>query len=98
VTLTVSSAGERGLLGVAFHPSFASNHFVYVYYTATTPTIHTRTSAFTANGDVAVAGSEVVIFDLDNLSSATNHNGGALAFRADGKLDPVGGRDRKHAQ
>ena len=52
--------------------------FVYVYYTATTPAIHNRISRFTANGDVAVAGSETVILDLDNLSSATNHNGGAL--------------------
>src|SRR5262245_33499913 len=40
VTVTVSSAGERGLLGVEFDPSFATNHFVYVYYTATTPTTH----------------------------------------------------------
>jgi len=86
LTVTVDSSGERGLLGVAFDPSFASNHFVYVYYTATTPAIHNRISRFTANGDVVVAGSEVVIFDLDNLSSATNHNGGALAFGADGKL------------
>jgi glucose/arabinose dehydrogenase len=86
LTVTVNSSGERGLLGVAFDPSFASNHFVYVYYTATTPAIHNRISRFTANGDVAVAGSEVVLFDLDNLSSATNHNGGALAFGHDGKL------------
>jgi len=86
VTLTVSSAGERGLLGVAFDPNFAANQFVYVYYTATTPAVHNRISRFTANGDVAVAGSEVVIFDLDNLSSATNHNGGALNFGPDGKL------------
>ena len=86
VTLTVSSVGERGLLGVAFDPNFATNHFVYVYYTATTPAIHNRISRFTANGDVAVAGSEAVLFDLDNLSSATNHNGGALAFGPDGKL------------
>ena len=86
LTVTVSSSGERGLLGVAFDPAFASNHFVYVYYTATTPAIHNRISRFTANGDVAVAGSEMVILDLDNLSAATNHNGGALAFGADGKL------------
>ena len=33
--------------------------FVYVYYTATTPAVHNRVSRFTANGDVAVAGSEV---------------------------------------
>jgi glucose/arabinose dehydrogenase len=86
VSVTVSSAGERGLLGIAFDPAFSSNHFLYLYYTATAPTVHNRISRFTANGDVAVAGSEVVIFDLDNLSAATNHNGGALAFGPDGKL------------
>jgi glucose/arabinose dehydrogenase len=86
VTLTVNSSGERGLLGVAFDPNFASNHWVYVYYTATTPTIHNRVSRFTAAGDVAVAGSEVPILDLDNLSSATNHNGGTIHFGPDNKL------------
>jgi glucose/arabinose dehydrogenase len=86
LTLPVSSAGERGLLGVAFDPAFATNGFVYVYYTATSPAVHNRISRFTANGDVAVAGSEVVLVELDNLSSATNHNGGALAFGADGML------------
>jgi glucose/arabinose dehydrogenase len=85
VTLTVDSNGERGLLGVAFDPNFATNQFVYVYYTATTPTIHNRVSRFTANGDVALAG-EVPIFDLNNLSAATNHNGGAIHFGSDGKL------------
>ena len=59
---------------------------MYVYYTAVTPAVHNRISRFTANGDVAVAGSEVVIFELDNLSSATNHNGGAMDFGPDGKL------------
>ena len=86
VTLSVDSAGERGLLGVAFDPNFASNHFVYVYYTVPTAPVHNRISRFTANGDAAVAGSEVVIFELDNLSTATNHNGGALNFGPDGKL------------
>jgi glucose/arabinose dehydrogenase len=86
VTVTVSATGERGLLGVAFDPNFATNGYVYLYYTATLPTIHNRISRFTANGDVAVAGSETVILELDNLSGATNHNGGALAFGPDGKL------------
>jgi glucose/arabinose dehydrogenase len=86
VSLPVDSSGERGLLGIAFDPGFATNHFLYVYYTAMTPSVHNRISRFTANGDVAVPGSEIAIFDLDNLSSATNHNGGALAFGADGKL------------
>jgi len=85
VSLTVNSSGERGLLGVAFDPNFATNNFVYVYYTAPTPSIHNRVSRFTANGDVAVAGSELVLLDLENLS-ATNHNGGAIHFGPDGKL------------
>jgi glucose/arabinose dehydrogenase len=100
LTLTVSSVGERGLLGVAFDPAFTTNRFVYVYYTATTPAIHNRISRFTANGDVAVAGSEVVLFELNNLSSATNHNGGALAFGDDGKLYAAVGENANgaHAQ
>jgi glucose/arabinose dehydrogenase len=86
LTVTTTTSGERGLLGVAFDPNFAVNNFVYVYYTATTPATHNRISRFTANGDVAVAGSEVVILDLENLSAATNHNGGAIHFGPDGKL------------
>ena len=85
-TLAVNASGERGLLGIAFDPNFASNQFVYIYYTATSPALHNRISRMTANGDVAVPGSEVVILELDNLSSATNHNGGAIAFGPDGKL------------
>jgi glucose/arabinose dehydrogenase len=87
-TLTVNASGERGLLGVAFDPNYATNRFVYVYYTATTPTIHNRVSRFTAdaaNEDIAVPGSEVVLLDLETLS-ATNHNGGAIHFGPDGKL------------
>ncbi|MFM7718927.1 MAG: PQQ-dependent sugar dehydrogenase [Actinomycetota bacterium] len=86
LTVTVSSVGERGLLGVAFDPDFATNGYVYVYYTATTPAIHNRVSRFTASGDVALAGSETVLLDLNNLSTATNHNGGAIHFGPDGKL------------
>ena len=86
LTVTVDSSGERGLLGVAFDPNFVSNQLVYIYYTTTTPTIHNRISRFTAAGDVAMAGSETIIMDLPNLSTATNHNGGALHFGLDGNL------------
>jgi glucose/arabinose dehydrogenase len=86
VTLTVDSAGERGLLGIAFDPNFATNNFVYVYYTVPGSPAHNRVSRFTANGDVAVAGSETVLLNLDNLSGAGNHNGGAIHFGPDGKL------------
>lgn len=86
VTLTVDSSGERGLLGVAFDPNFASNNFVYVYYTVPGSPAHNRVSRFTANGDVAAANSEVILLELNNLSGATNHNGGAIHFGPDGKL------------
>jgi glucose/arabinose dehydrogenase len=89
-TISVNFPGgsERGLLGIAFDPNYATNRFVYVYYTAPTPTIHNRVSRFTAdiaNEDLAVVGSEVAILDLENLG-ATNHNGGAIHFGPDGKL------------
>jgi glucose/arabinose dehydrogenase len=86
VSITVNSSGERGLIGVALDPDFATNNFIYLYYTTNTAPIHNRIVRYTANGDVALAGSEQLILDLDNLSGATNHNGGALGFGLDGKL------------
>jgi glucose/arabinose dehydrogenase len=86
LTVTVNSSGERGLLGIAFDPDFGRNQFVYVYYTATTPFIHNRVSRFTASGDVAAPNSEAFILDLDPLSGAENHNGGAMHFGRDGKI------------
>lgn len=84
VTVPTTAEGERGLLGVTFHPQFASNHWVYVYYTTTSGGTHNRIARYTANGDVA-SGSPTIIADLPALS-ATNHNGGALHFGPDGKL------------
>lgn len=89
LSLVVNSSGERGLIGLAFDPDFETNHYLYVYYTVPaegTNAPFNRISRFTANGDVALEGSERVILNLDPLSSATNHNGGALAFGTDGKL------------
>lgn len=87
--VNVDSNGERGLLGVAFDPNFNTNHRLYVYYTVPGNGVHNRVSRFTAdpaNPDVATAGSEQDLLDLNPLSSATNHNGGAMHFGIDGKL------------
>jgi glucose/arabinose dehydrogenase len=85
-TVAVDSNGERGLIGVALHPAFASNGWVYIYSTRVAGGVsHNRISRFTAGGDVA-AGGEQVLVDLPALSSATNHNGGGMHFGADGKL------------
>jgi len=86
LSLAVDSQGERGLLGITFDPDFSANGYVYVYYTVNASPRHNRVSRFTAAGDSAVAGSETVILELDNLSGATNHNGGAMHFGRDGKL------------
>ena len=88
VHLSVDSDGERGLLGVAYDPSFSTNRSVYVYYTVTGSPSHNRVTRFTADpeGLLAVAGSETPIFDIDSLGGATNHNGGAIHFGQDGKL------------
>jgi glucose/arabinose dehydrogenase len=85
--IATQTVSERGLLGVAFDPAYATNRFVYVYYTTTAPDHHNRVSRFTANasGDLAMAGSETILVDLD-AHSAGNHNGGAIHFGPDGKL------------
>jgi glucose/arabinose dehydrogenase len=86
LSLNVDSTGERGLLGVAFDPNFATDSYVYVYYTVPGSPAHNRVSRFTANGNVAAPGSEVDLLDIDSLSTDTRHNGGAIHFGPDGKL------------
>jgi glucose/arabinose dehydrogenase len=86
---SVDSAGERGLLGIAFDPAFSKNHYVYLYYTqratGATPA-HNQVIRLRARGDRAASGTKKRILRLNNLSSATNHNGGAIHFGKDGKL------------
>jgi glucose/arabinose dehydrogenase/regulation of enolase protein 1 (concanavalin A-like superfamily) len=81
----VFSTQDYGLLGIAFDPAFASNQFVYLYYALAGSPTHTRISRFKASGDVVQAGSETLIFQLDNFTGTT-HQGGALHFGKDGKL------------
>ena len=88
LTVPVVSNNERGLLGVTFDPAFASNGFVYVYYTANTNPIVNRVSRFTVSAtdpDRANPSSEAIIVN-DIPSENGYHNGGALHFGADGEL------------
>jgi hypothetical protein len=62
------------------------NHYIYLYYTVPGNPSHNRVIRFTANGDVVLAGSRVILLELDPLSTATNHNGGALHFGPAGNL------------
>src|SRR5262249_57374891 len=83
---------ERGLLGIAFDSSFATNHFVYVYYTickvpgsSTCQTAVNRIVRFTTSGDLVVPGSQAILLD-DIPNDAGNHNAGWIDVGPDGKL------------
>jgi glucose/arabinose dehydrogenase/chitodextrinase len=83
--LTTDQNGERGISGICFDPNFVTNGYLYIYYTATTPTIHNRLSRFTANGDVVLTGSEFTLLDAEPVTDIY-HNGGGMGFGKDGKL------------
>ncbi len=79
----ISTGGERGLLGLAFHPRFAQNRRFFVNYTD--PAGDTRIAEFTASSpDEAGASTERTLLRVSQPFS--NHNGGGLAFGTDGYL------------
>jgi glucose/arabinose dehydrogenase len=82
-----SSGSEEGLLGIAFHPDYASNGYFYVNYINTTSGVRrTRISRFsvTGNPNVADPNSEVILLTVTQHSS--NHNAGKINFGVDGFL------------
>ena len=79
----VDFGGEKGLLGFAFAPSFASTGVFFLDYTRGGP-LCTQIASFTSNGTVADKASEVVILEV--AQPFDNHNGGQLAFGPDGDL------------
>jgi glucose/arabinose dehydrogenase len=83
ITSRVVSGGERGLLGLAFHPQFATNGYFFVNYTrsgdgATVIARYKTTDASNALGD---ANSERILLTIPQ--PFTNHNGGMIEFRTD---------------
>ena len=83
----ISSTGERGLLGLAFHPQFASNRYLFLYYTRVSDGALTiaRYRRDATNPDIADPASGVVLLTIPH-SSFDNHNGGQLLFGPDGYL------------
>jgi glucose/arabinose dehydrogenase len=84
----VSVGNEEGLLGLAFHPNFASNGFLYVYYTNSSG--NNQVVRYTANAPFMTSttanpasASPVISF---NHPGQSNHNGGWLGFGPDGYL------------
>ncbi len=80
----VSTGSEQGLLGLAFHPDFASNGFFYVNFTDAAGTTVVRRYRVSANPNVADAASAYPILSIPQPFS--NHNGGWLGFGPDGYL------------
>jgi glucose/arabinose dehydrogenase len=81
----ISSGGERGLLGLAFHPDFPTDSRLFVNYTDTDG--NTRISSFTldpANPERADPGSEQRLMFIEQPYA--NHNGGAVVFGPEGYL------------
>lgn len=81
----VTSGGEQGLLGLAFHPNYSENGFFYInYINKEGNTIIARYSRTTDDADKADENSEKILMEIDQPYE--NHNGGALVFGPDGFL------------
>jgi glucose/arabinose dehydrogenase len=79
--------GERGLLGLAFHPGYETNGFFYVFYTRASDgdIVVARYQNPEPADNVANAGSGTTLLIIEH-TSAGNHNGGQIAFGPDGYL------------
>lgn len=85
VSSLISTGGERGLLGLAFHPEYETNGYFYVNYTDTDGnTVIARYTRNTEDENVADATTAQTLLGIDQPFS--NHNGGCLRFGPDGYL------------
>ena len=86
ITSKVKSSGnEQGLLGLAFHPDFATNGYFFINYIKTDGNTRVaRYSRSTIDSTVADPNSELVI--LEQTQPYSNHNGGSTRFGPDGYL------------
>lgn len=96
ITRIVRSGGERGLLGLAFHPDYATNGRFFVNYTDSGG--NTRVDAYQVSADPNVAAADTRTTLLYIEQPAGNHNGGWIDFGPDGYLyiatgDGGGGND-----
>jgi len=85
-----TSAGEQGLLNIEFHPNYATNHYLFAYFTSLANTVNSvaRLSVSFDGGGNLVLSDVVRIIDFRKADSpaANNHNGGGLVFAPDGSL------------
>jgi glucose/arabinose dehydrogenase len=79
-----STSNEQGLLGIAFHPSYESNGYFYVYYTNNSGNTVVARYTVSSNPEVASSSSAYQIITFSQPYS--NHNGGEIQFGPDGYL------------
>lgn len=90
ISSKVLYGGERGLLGLAFHPQYTTNGYFFVYYNNTAGNIIVaRYSVSSTNPDVADPNSEKILLNIPKPFD--NHNGGSIHFAPDGNLWVVTG-------
>ena len=88
-SVSYSVGQEIGLLGLAFHPNYNQNGYLFVYYVdrgANFQMVVARYQVSTANTNIANPNSETVLFRFEKNQSNSNHNGGKIAFGPDGYL------------
>ena len=80
----VKQVGEGGLHGIALHPDFSNNHFIYVYHTYSSQGNNTlnRVVRYTLQ-EVSLTNSTIIV---DKIPGAPNHDGGRIKFGPDGYL------------
>jgi uncharacterized repeat protein (TIGR01451 family) len=99
--LPVNNASERGLLGIALHPKFAQNGFIYLYWTESStgvdtanidqiPLLGNRVDRYVWNGSTLTFDRNLIklraLQQDAGQPSRGNHNGGVLRFGPDGKI------------
>jgi glucose/arabinose dehydrogenase len=81
----VTQKGEGGLLGLALHPQFATNHWLYLYHTTQTATgLFNTVERFTFDISNNTLSEKKII--IDNIPASTFHDGGRIAFGPDHML------------
>ena len=111
--LAVNSNSERGLLGIALHPSFASNGFVYLFWSRSNTGLDTNSSTaidvmgnrvdrFRWDGSSLTFDREIIQFRAFQQDAGQtprgNHDGGVLRFGSDGKLYAIVGDTGRRGQ
>ncbi|MEY4916498.1 MAG: hypothetical protein RL616_411 [Verrucomicrobiota bacterium] len=81
-----TAQGERGLLGLAFHPGFQTNGFFFVFYTANGSPYFDRVARYTADPVALTVNTNTQQILFDVVDQDFNHNGGDLHFGPDGYL------------